>query len=73
MAFTEGLPAEMYASMYHDLMAGKRIELPWLSGAVVDMGRELGVETPVHEDFCQTLKPFVDGKPGGKAAGKMPG
>ena len=73
LAFTEGFAPETYASMYHDLMAGKRIELPWRSGAVVDMGRELGVETPVHENFCQTLKPFVDGKPGGKTAGKVPG
>jgi 2-dehydropantoate 2-reductase len=77
LAFTEGFAPETYASMYHDLMAGKRIELPWLSGAVVDMGRELGVETPVHKDFCQMLKPFVDGKPrgkpGDKAAGKSTG
>ena len=62
LAFTEGFAPETYASMYHDLMAGKRIELPWLSGAVADMGRELGVATPVHEGFCQTLKPFVDGE-----------
>ncbi len=69
LAFTEGFAPETYASMYHDLMAGKRIELPWLSGAVADMGRELAVATPVHEGFCQTLKPFVDGEVGGKAAG----
>ena len=50
--------------MYHDLMAGKRIDLSWLSGAVVDMGRELGVAVPVHEDFCRTLEPFVDGGTG---------
>lgn len=62
LAFTESFAPETYASMYHDLMAGKRIELPWLSGAVADMGRELGVAVPVHEGFCQTLKPFVDGE-----------
>ncbi len=62
LAFTEGFTPETYASMYHDLVAGKRIELPWLSGAVADMGRELGVATPVHDGFCQTLKPFVDGE-----------
>ncbi|MAF95364.1 MAG: 2-dehydropantoate 2-reductase [Rhodospirillaceae bacterium] len=70
LAFTEGFAPETYASMYHDLMAGKRIELPWLSGAVADMGRELGVATPVHEGFRQTLEPFVDGGAGGKAAGR---
>lgn len=67
IAFAEAFAAENFASMYHDLVAGKRIELPWLSGAVVDMGRELGVATPVHEGFCETLQPFVDGKAGGKA------
>jgi 2-dehydropantoate 2-reductase len=62
MAFTDGLPAEMYASMYHDLVNGKRLELPWLSGAVVDMGRRLGIETPAHEDFTATLMPYLDGQ-----------
>ncbi len=62
MAFSDGLPAEMYASMYHDLIAGKRLELPWLSGAVVDMGRLLGIETPVHQDFTDALMPYVGGQ-----------
>jgi len=64
MAFADGLPAEMYSSMYHDLMAGKRLELPWLSGAVVDMGRALGIETPAHGEIVDALKAFADGKPG---------
>ena len=55
MAFLDGLAPEMYASMYHDLMAGKRLELPWLSGAVVDLGRALGVHTPVHGEFLAAL------------------
>ncbi len=55
MAFLDGLAPEMYASMYHDLMAGKRLELPWLSGAVVDLGRTLGVHTPVHVEFLAAL------------------
>ena len=62
MAFTEGLPVEMYASMYHDLVNGRRLELPWLSGAVVDLGRQLGIETPAHLDFTDALEPFVEGQ-----------
>jgi len=62
MAFSDGLPAEMTASMYHDLTAGKRLELPWLSGAVVDMGRQLGIETPAHQDFTAALMPYVNGQ-----------
>jgi 2-dehydropantoate 2-reductase len=51
------------ASMAHDLIRGNRIELPWLSGKVVALGRELGVPTPVHEVLYAVLKPFTDGKP----------
>lgn len=64
MAFADGLPAEMYASMYHDLAAGKRLELKWLSGAVVEMGRALGVPTPAQESFWLALKLHADGKRG---------
>jgi len=61
MAFAAGLPEEMYSSMYHDLNAGKRLELPWLSGAVVDFGHEVGIKTPVHQFFVDELNAYVDG------------
>ncbi len=63
MEFSAGLPAKMYSSMYHDLMAGKRLELPWLSGAVVGMGRELGIETPNHKAFAEALAAHIEGAP----------
>ena len=62
--FTRNAPPMMMASMAHDLIRGNRIELPWLSGKVVALGRELGVPTPVHEVLYAVLKPFVDGRPG---------
>ncbi|NQV85271.1 MAG: 2-dehydropantoate 2-reductase [Rhodospirillales bacterium] len=61
MAFTDGLPAEMSSSMYHDLAAGKRLELPWLSGAVVDFGHALSIDTPAQQTFVDTLAPFAEG------------
>jgi 2-dehydropantoate 2-reductase len=61
VAFTHSAPATMMASMAHDLIRGNRIELPWLSGKVVTLGRELGVPTPVHEVLYAVLKPFVNG------------
>jgi 2-dehydropantoate 2-reductase len=61
MKFLAGAPAAMMASMAHDLIRGGRIELPWLSGKVVALGRELGVPTPVHEVLYRVLKPYVDG------------
>jgi 2-dehydropantoate 2-reductase len=63
VGFTKTAPPGMMASMAHDLVRGNRIELPWLSGKVVAMGRELGVPTPVHEILYAVLKPFVAGKP----------
>jgi 2-dehydropantoate 2-reductase len=60
-AFVAGAPAAMMASMAHDLIRGNRIELPWLSGKVVSMGRELGVPTPVHGVLYAILKPFTEG------------
>jgi 2-dehydropantoate 2-reductase len=62
VGFNRHAPPTMMASMAHDLIRGNRIELPWLSGKVVSLGRELGVPTPVHEILYAVLKPFVDGK-----------
>lgn len=61
MQFIAGAPPAMMASMAHDLIRGNRIELPWLSGKVVALGRELGVPTPVHEVLYAVLKLYVAG------------
>jgi 2-dehydropantoate 2-reductase len=61
VGFTRSAPPTMMASMAHDLIRGNRIELPWLSGKVVALGRELGVPTPVHEVLYAVLKPFTAG------------
>ncbi len=60
-AFSRNAPPTMMASMAHDLIRGGRIELPWLSGKVVAMGRELGVPTPVHAVLNAVLKPHTEG------------
>jgi len=59
----DALPYETKASMLVDLENGRRLELPWLSGAVARIGKELGVPTPTHSFIAAVLKPFVDGKP----------
>jgi 2-dehydropantoate 2-reductase len=48
MAFFDGWPPDMTASMHHDLQAGKPLELRWLSGGVVDLGKQVGVPTPMN-------------------------
>ena len=62
-AANAGLPADLMASMAVDLVRGNRIELPWLGGKVVEMGRTLGVPTPVHALMYAALKPYVMGTP----------
>ena len=58
----QGLPPQAKSSMLEDLERGKPLELPWLSGAVVRIGRELEVETPIHRFIATVLKPHVDGR-----------
>ena len=41
----------------------RRIELPWLGGKVVELGRKLGVPTPTHSLMYAALKPYVMGAP----------
>lgn len=61
MKYLANLGAEVTASMEHDLRHGNRLELPWLAGAVVDMGRELNIPTTVCQVLCAVLSPYVDG------------
>ncbi len=61
MAMVDGLPATMGSSMLHDLTHEKRLELPWLSGTVVRVGREAGVATPTHNTIAAALKLHADG------------
>jgi len=61
LRFIDGLPYDMAASMYHDLMGENRLELDWLSGAVVRFGVGHGVATPVNRVIYAALKPFAGG------------
>ena len=58
-----GLVPEMKSSMLNDLERGGRLELPWLSGAVVWLAAEVGVPTPVHRVIAAALAPYADGPP----------
>jgi 2-dehydropantoate 2-reductase len=48
--------------MLEDLERGKRLELPWLSGAIVRLGEAAGVPTPMHRIISAVLRPHVNGK-----------
>ena len=60
----KALPPQAKASMLEDLERGRRIELPWLSGAVARIGREAGVPTPIHAFINAVLKPHINGTQG---------
>ena len=62
MKTVEGNPAGMTSSMAHDRMAGKPLEVNYLSGAVVRIGEKHGIQAPTHKFITQALAIDVAGK-----------
>ena len=56
MTFSDNAPPGMKASMLHDLEAGNRLELDWLTGKIVSLGKELGVPTPGSDAVYAAVK-----------------
>lgn len=63
MHVAENFPPDMRASMANDLAAGNRLELDWLAGKIVELGRKHGVPVPANEAVYAVLKPWRMGKP----------
>jgi 2-dehydropantoate 2-reductase len=59
----DGLPAEMRSSMLGDLIAGHRLEAPWLCGRVAQLATQAGIGAPVNATIYAGLKPYVNGAP----------
>ncbi|MBZ0309988.1 MAG: 2-dehydropantoate 2-reductase [Anaerolineae bacterium] len=57
MQTIEGLNVMATASMQRDIMNGRASELEAQNGAVVRLGKEVGVETPVHRFIYYSLLP----------------
>jgi len=53
--------ADLQASMHHDLMAGRPLELDALNGAVVRAGLASGVATPINDTIYAMLKKHQEG------------
>ncbi len=64
LPFFDDWPREMTTSMHHDLKQGKRLELRWLSGGVVDLGAEVGVPTPMNRAVRDMLVLYAEGSAG---------
>lgn len=46
---------EMTSSLHHDLERGNRLEVPWLSGGVVELGQVRNVPTPLNRAIADIL------------------
>ena len=62
LAFADSLPEDMTSSMHHDLERGNPLEVNWLSGGVVQLGRAKGILTPANEAVCNILALHAAGK-----------
>jgi len=63
IAMIRSQPPGVMASMAVDLLRGNRLELPWLAGKVVALGREYGIPTPANAAIFAALKPYANGAP----------
>lgn len=61
LRLADDVAADMTSSMHHDLQRGNRLEVEWLSGAVVQLGREVGVATPLNRAIADILALHVGG------------
>jgi 2-dehydropantoate 2-reductase len=55
LEMVDTLPPGMMASMAQDLLRGRRLELPWLSGAVVRRAEKHGLAVPAHRAIYAAL------------------
>lgn len=61
MIQARSFPADMFASMYHDLVTGRPLELEELTGTLVALARMHDVSVPIHETAYACLKPYARG------------
>jgi 2-dehydropantoate 2-reductase len=62
LVFADGLPVGMTSSMAHDLERGNPLEVNWLSGGVVKLGKEKGIPTPANSAVCDILALRAEGR-----------
>jgi 2-dehydropantoate 2-reductase len=62
LAFADTLPEDMTSSMHHDLERGNRLEVAWLSGAVVQLGEAKGIPTPANRAVWDVLALHEQGR-----------
>ena len=62
LAFVDTMATDMTSSMHHDLNSGNPLEVPWLSGGVVQLGQPVGVPTPANRAVWDILALHAGGR-----------
>ncbi len=60
--FADSVPGTMDSSLHHDLKNGNRLEVEWLAGGVVQLGKKAGVPTPCNRAVWDVLALHADGR-----------
>ena len=61
LQLADDVSPDMTSSMHHDLERGNPLEVRWLSGGVVELGRARGVPTPCNRAIADILALHADG------------
>ena len=62
LEYIDGLP-DFQNSMHSDYESGRPTELDAMSGSVIRQGKQIGVQTPIHNYLYSVLLPHKDGVP----------
>ncbi len=63
LKLADEVAADMTSSMHHDLERGNPLEVRWLAGAVVELGRARNVPTPLNRAIADILALHAEGRP----------
>lgn len=63
LVLADDVAPDMTSSMHHDLQRGNPLEVRWLSGGVVELGRVKGVATPLNRAVADILALHAAGRP----------
>jgi 2-dehydropantoate 2-reductase len=55
LVLADDVAPDMTSSMHHDLQRGNRLEVRWLAGGVVELGKQVGVPTPLNRAVADIL------------------
>jgi len=61
LQLADDVSPDMTSSMHHDLERGNRLEVRWLAGGVVELGRAKGVPTPLNRAIADILALHAEG------------